>query len=120
MNAWEDIFDWSGNYRISERQCLSVNYMILAFRDISLRGGINVMTLILSLLDWIESWLLASWISSFDGAEVSHLLAFQNSNHCPLMLTILDVVAPSKRKRVFRFEAWWAKDEQCQGVTEDA
>ena len=63
---------------------------------------------------------LASWISSFDGAEVSHLLAFQNSDHCPLMLTILDVVAPSKRKRVFRFEAWWAKDEQCQGVIEDA
>jgi hypothetical protein len=101
------------------KQCLFVNYMILAFRDISLRGGINVLTMILSLLDWIESWLQPLGFRLLM-VQRSLILAFQNLDHCPLLLTIPDTVTPSKRKRVFRFEAWWAKDEQCKGVIEEA
>ena len=59
----------------------------------------------------------ATWISAFDGAVVSDLLV-QNSDHCPLLLSIPEVVSVSKRKKIFRFEAMWIKDDQCKEVIE--
>jgi exonuclease III len=61
----------------------------------------------------------SSWISDFEGAVVSHL-AVQNSDHCPLLLTIPTPQAITKKKKLFRFEAMWVKDEQCRGVIEQA
>ena len=61
----------------------------------------------------------SSWISDFKGAVVSHL-AVQNSDHCPLLLTIPTPQAITKKKKLFRFEAMWVKDEQCRGVIEQA
>ncbi|GMY24686.1 putative ribonuclease h protein [Fagus crenata] len=60
-----------------------------------------------------------SWLSEFDAAVVSHL-AVQNSDHCPLLLSIPKVVGVSKKKKLFRFEAMWTKDDQCKGVIEQA
>jgi hypothetical protein len=59
----------------------------------------------------------ATWISAFDGSVVSHL-PVQNSDHCPLLLSIPEVVSVSKKNKIFRFEAMWIKDDQCKEVIE--
>ena len=40
----------------------------------------------------------ANWFSGFDGSVVSHL-AMQNSDHCPLLLTVPNAIPVTKRKR---------------------
>jgi exonuclease III len=61
----------------------------------------------------------SSWIEEFVGAVVTHL-AVQKSDHCPLILDIPDGLRVQRRKKIFRFEAMWVKDEQCRGVVEQA
>jgi hypothetical protein len=60
-----------------------------------------------------------SWITAFNGAVVTHL-AVQKSDHCPLLLSIPGDPPVSKKKKIFRFEAMWIRDEQCKGVIEHA
>ena len=61
----------------------------------------------------------ATWIEEFDGAMVTHM-AVQNSDHCPLLLKILDGPQTQRKKKIFWFEAMWIKDEQCKEVIEQA
>ncbi|GMY09617.1 hypothetical protein FCV25MIE_04856 [Fagus crenata] len=60
-----------------------------------------------------------SWILEFEGAVVTHLPRL-SSDHCPLLLDIPPTSAVTKRKKVYRFEALWVKDDQCKGVIEQA
>ena len=46
----------------------------------------------------------ASWLDKYDGVCVSHL-AMQNSDHCPMVLSLPDSHSTRKRKQVFRFKA---------------
>ena len=57
----------------------------------------------------------ANWFSGFDGSVVSHL-AMQNSDHCPLLLTVPNAIPVTKRKKIFHFEALWTKDVRCREV----
>uniref|UniRef100_A0A2N9F0P5 Reverse transcriptase domain-containing protein n=1 Tax=Fagus sylvatica TaxID=28930 RepID=A0A2N9F0P5_FAGSY len=60
-----------------------------------------------------------SWISEYEGAVVTHLPNL-SSDHCPLFLEIPSANAVFRRKKLFRFEALWVKDEQCKSVIESA
>jgi hypothetical protein len=60
-----------------------------------------------------------SWILEFEGAVVTHLPRL-SSDHCLLLLDIPPTSAVTKRKKVYRFEALWVKDDQCKGVIEQA
>ncbi len=62
---------------------------------------------------------LVPWISEFDGASVQHL-AWQNSDHCLVLLSIPDVITVRRNKKVFRFEAMWTKEEECRQVIDSA
>jgi exonuclease III len=57
----------------------------------------------------------ATWVAEYDGAGVYHL-PVQNSDHCPLLLDVPSGSIVVKRKKIFRFEAMWTKEEQCRGV----
>ncbi|GMY06342.1 hypothetical protein FCV25MIE_01581 [Fagus crenata] len=59
------------------------------------------------------------WISEFDGASVQHL-AWQNSDYCPVLLSIPDVITVRRNKKVFKFEAMWTKEEECRQVIDSA
>uniref|UniRef100_A0A2N9GLP4 Reverse transcriptase domain-containing protein n=1 Tax=Fagus sylvatica TaxID=28930 RepID=A0A2N9GLP4_FAGSY len=47
-------------------------------------------------------------------------LAWQNSNHCPVLLSIPDDITVRRNKKVFRFEAMWTKEEECCQVIDSA
>ncbi len=53
---------------------------------------------------------LSTWIEEFIGDVVTHL-AVQNSDHYPFILDILDGLRVQRKKKIFRFEALWVKDE---------
>jgi hypothetical protein len=59
----------------------------------------------------------AAWISDFEGAYVHHL-PVQNSDHCPVLLSIPYTGSIKKGKKMFKFEAMWTKEEECRGVIE--
>ena len=60
-----------------------------------------------------------TWILAFQGMGVTHL-PVQNSDHCPLLVTLPDGLQGYKSKRMFRFEAIWTKDVQCYDVINQA
>ena len=60
-----------------------------------------------------------SWILAFQGMGVTHL-PVQNSDHCPLLVTLPNGLQGYKSKRMFRFEAMWTKDVQCYDVINQA
>jgi len=62
-------------------------------------------------------WVLYNieWRVRFFHAEAYALLAI-GSNHSPILLSLLP---PSmKRKKEFRFEAYWMEDAECQEVVQ--
>jgi hypothetical protein len=60
-----------------------------------------------------------SWILAFQGMGMTHL-PVQNSDHCPLLVTLPNGLQGYKSKRMFRFEAMWTKDVQCYDVINQA
>ncbi|XP_057792367.1 uncharacterized protein LOC131009155 [Salvia miltiorrhiza] len=60
-----------------------------------------------------------SWILSFHGFEVSHLLR-KSSDHCPLLLCLEKEVDDNPyRPKPFRFEAMWLRHDQCKSFEEE-
>ena len=58
----------------------------------------------------------SSWIQMFPSTRVHHILG-SLSDHCPLWICTDDENAQFYwKRRAFRFEAVWKKDEGCEGV----
>ena len=91
------------------------------FQDLGFVGALY--TWCKNQFDRIITWIrldrgvaISSWIQMFPSTQVHHILG-SLSDHFPLWICTDDENARFYRKRrPFRFEVVWMKDEQCEGV----
>lgn len=107
-------FDWVGRLKISEKQLQITSYMMWALLGILLHREIGVkklkVLLLLGLTSCCFSFLAGRvWWSS---GLVSHL-AMLNSDHCHVVLSTPTTSLNRKKKKVFKFEAMWTKEDKC-------
>ena len=58
-----------------------------------------------------------SWFQKFPGSRVHHL-SCMSSDHSPLLINLLGLPEP-RRKKCFRFEEMWLSDPTCGQTIED-
>ncbi|KAL3820475.1 hypothetical protein ACJIZ3_006380 [Penstemon smallii] len=61
-----------------------------------------------------------SWLNKFPASKVRHL-DYGGSDHCPILLHILDreIEQPNLNKRGFKFESMWMDDAECPKIVKN-
>lgn len=66
--------------------------------------------------EWLDQGLLNDgWQVRWPSTSVSYSVV-KGSDHCPIFVTVEPLL--TKSKKVFRFEAFWAKDERCKEIVD--
>ena len=60
-----------------------------------------------------------TWLNHFANHKVSHLDCSQ-SDHKPILVQTTDTRTIGKKKRIFRFESAWSKEEDCEDLIRNA